>query len=457
MNIMALNGQLGYGFSIEALQAGFDRGPDVIGVDAGSTDGGPFYLGHGRPMVSRDAVYRDLDLSLPTAVRAGIPFIIGSAGTGGARVHVEWTRRIIEDIAAEHGLSFRLAVIHADIDPDQVLTALKNERIRCVHPPVRVLTEEAVRSTTRIVAQMGTGPFIRALDAGADVILAGRACDTAIFASPAIRAGYDPGLAFHMGKIAECGTHCAEPGTGADCLWVEMSEDHFTVEPLHVDKYCTPVSTAAHSLYEQEDPYVFHEPEGEVDASAARFEAVDGRTVRISGSRFRPANTVRRLKIEGSRLIGYRTITPAGARDPAFISRLDSIGEQVRSMVRERISHRVPDSWRLKFRYYGRDGVMGEQEPLRGSLPHEVGVIIEALADSQEAANAVCALARSSMLHVGYPGRQSTAGNLALPYSPADLPMGPAYEFSIYHLMEVDDLVAPFPMELVDLGVATHA
>ena len=70
---------------------------------------------------------------------------------------------------------------------------------------------------------------------------------------------------------------------------------------------------------------------------------------------------------------------------------------------------------------------------------HEIGVVIEAVADTQEKADTICAFARSSMLHFGYEGRKATAGNLAFPYSPSDFHAGEVYNFSIYHLMEVNN------------------
>ena len=59
---------------------------------------------------------------------------------------------------------------------------------------------------------------------------------------------------------------------------------------------------------------------------------------------------------------------------------------------------------------------------------------------------------RSTLLHFGYPGRISTAGNLALLYSPSDIACGEVCAFSIYHLMEVEDPVALFPIRLVEVG-----
>ena len=38
------------------------------------------------------------------------------------------------------------------------------------------------------------------------------------------------------------------------------------------------------------------------------------------------------------------------------------------------------------------------------------------------------------------------AGNLAFPYSPADFDLGEVFEFSIFHLLEVDDPTSLFPV-----------
>ena len=82
---------------------------------------------------------------------------------------------------------------------------------------------------------------------------------------------------------------------------------------------------------------------------------------------------------------------------------------------------------------------MGEREPFADQCPHEVGLVIEVVAKTQALADTVCSFARSTLLHFGYPGRQSTAGNLAFPYSPSDISHGVVYEFSVYHLMMIDD------------------
>ena len=95
---------------------------------------------------------------------------------------------------------------------------------------------------------------------------------------------------------------------------------------------------------------------------------------------------------------------------------------------------------------------MGGLEPNRDHPAHEVGLVIEAVAESQEKADAICSFARSTLLHYDYKGRKSTASNLAYPYSPSDFKGGSVYEFSVYHLMRFDDPETEFPATLVPLG-----
>ena len=93
---------------------------------------------------------------------------------------------------------------------------------------------------------------------------------------------------------------------------------------------------------------------------------------------------------------------------------------------------------------------MGDLEPLKDTTAHELGIVIEVLGATQDEANTVCSLTRSTLLHYGYPGRVATAGNLAFPFSPSDVQAGTVFEFALYHLMPVDQTTLfPFHMESV--------
>src|SRR4029453_8039025 len=87
-----------------------------------------------------------------------------------------------------------------------------------------------------------------------------------------------------MAKIMECGAQCALPLAPNDSLLGVIRKDHFLIRPLAKSRTVTPESVAAHTMYEQGDPLVLYEPEGNVDLSASEFEQVDAQTVRVSGS-----------------------------------------------------------------------------------------------------------------------------------------------------------------------------
>lgn len=449
VRILSATAILGYGFPLASFEKGLAWQPHLIAVDAGSTDPGPYYLGAGVSFTDRQAVKRDLVAMLRAGVHRGIPVVIGSAGGSGARPHLEWNRRIIEEIAAEEGLHFRMAVIPADIDRDWLLQNLRAGKVQPCGPAGE-LTEDAVRRSTHLVAQMGVEPFLAALEQGAQVILAGRAYDPACFAATAIRAGYDWGLALHLGKILECAAIASTPGSGSDCMFGWLRPDHFLIEPTNPVRRCTTTSVAAHTLYEKSDPYHLPGPGGLIDLTGARFTQVTERQVKVEGSRFVPTERYL-LKVEGAQRTGYRTVSLAGARDPVFIRRVDEILAGVRARVLDNFASLPAESYTLLFRTYGKDGVMAELEPHPEIHSHELGIVIEAVAESQELADTICAFARSTMLHYGYEGRISTAGNLAFPYSPSDFHAGEVYEFAVYHLVEADDPVGMFPVEVVEL------
>ena len=446
--ILSTTAILGYGFPKESFDEGMKRKPDLIAVDAGSTDPGPFYLGEGVSFTDRGAVKRDLEIMICAGVKENIPVVIGTAGGSGAKPHLEWCADIIREIAKEHDLHFKMAMIHADMDKEEMKKALTEGKISPLEPAPQ-LTVEDIDATTNIVGQMGIEPIMKALDSGVQVVLAGRAYDPTVFAAPAIRKGYDKGLAIHLGKILECASICAVPGSGSDCMFGYLGEDYFRVEPLSSARKCTTLSVAAHTLYEKTNPYILPGPGGHLDLAETTFEQDSENTVKVKGTRYVTAPQYT-IKLEGAKCIGYRTVSVAGTRDPIMISKIDDIVEGVRARVADNYRDKGY-KYNLNFTIYGKNGVMGDLEPVKDAHPHELGIVIEVVADTQKQADTICASARSTMLHYGYEGRRATAGNLAFPFSPSDFHAGRVYVFSMYHIIEVEDPTSLFPIDIVTL------
>ena len=99
IRILGASGQLGYGVPTPAFSAGLDRHPHLIGCDMGSIDIGPYYLGCGELATAPAATRRDLRKVLLGALKLKIPLVIGSAGSAGAKPHLEKTLAIIREIA----------------------------------------------------------------------------------------------------------------------------------------------------------------------------------------------------------------------------------------------------------------------------------------------------------------------------------------------------------------------
>ena len=447
LRILGASGQLGYGVPTPAFNAGLARKPDMIGCDMGSIDIGPTYLGKGEMATSPEATRRDLRKVLHGARSLDIPLIIGSAGSAGAAAHLKATLDIIRDIARTDKLSFRMAVIPADTDRDILLEAVRAGRVTGLDD-MPALTEQDVRDAANIVGQMGTGPFRKALEMDVDVIVAGRACDTGIFAALPTVLGFPTGLSVHMAKIVECASLCCVPG-GRDSILAVLDDDGFVLESMNPERRATPISVAAHSLYEQSDPYTVHEPDGSLDLTHAQYVALDDRRARVSGAAWTDS-TDPTIKLEGATKIGERAILLCGSADPRFIAQSKDLLPKVAIVVRDLVCEDTPEDYTLRFRVYGVDGVR-MNVPAGESIPGEVFIMAECIAPTRERASEVVRTCKQFLLHYGYPGRLSTAGNIAFPFTPPEISVGPAYRFSVYHLLHVDDVDAPFPVEVETL------
>src|SRR6516225_4089483 len=170
IRILGASGQLGYGVPTPAFSAGLERKPHLIGCDMGSIDIGPYYLGSGELATAPAATRRDLRKVMLGALKLKIPLIIGSAGSAGAKPHLEQTLAIIREIAREEGLSFRMGVLRADIERTVLKAALRSNAVVPIDG-MAMLDATEVDVASNIVGQMGMSAFQRALAAGVDVVV----------------------------------------------------------------------------------------------------------------------------------------------------------------------------------------------------------------------------------------------------------------------------------------------
>ena len=367
ITVLTPTGTLGYGFGLEALKRGMGLKPDVIAVDAGSTDPGPAYLGAAEPLCARRVIKTEMTHLIAASRAAGIPLIVGSAGGSGRGELVDWMAEIVTEVARESGQRFKMARVYADVAPARVTEALARNEIEDFEAGFAV-TQADIDASSAIVAQMGWEPIAAALSQGADVVIAGRACDDLAIAAYAIAHDGDVALATHMGKILECGAFSAEP-FAMDVMLGFLHDDHFVLEPGSLDRIASLKSVAAHTLYEREDPFRQRGPGGTIDLSECAFTPVGDRQVRVSGARFEP-DPGYWFKLEGAKQVGYRSVCMGGIRCPTMIEKLDDLLAQA---IDKTNTHFAPDELQISFRAYGRDAVMAEMEPKRRVPPPRSG------------------------------------------------------------------------------------
>ncbi|MEU6957329.1 acyclic terpene utilization AtuA family protein [Streptomyces sp. NPDC045714] len=434
LRILAPTGALGAGFDADAFRRGVAARPHVIACDAGSTDSGPAALGSGTPKLSAQAVTRDLRLLLKARDELKVPLIIGSCGTSGRDVGVDEVAALTRRIAAEESLHFKLALIYSDQPADRLQDLYDADRIRPLAHAPEIDRELFERSHT--VAMMGVEPIQDALVEGCDVILAGRASDTALFAALPHLRGADSGLAWHLAKTIECGAACAVPPS-ANGLLATLRDDHFDVTTLADGTRLTPRSVAAHTLYENADPFHIAEPSGVLDTTDATYEAVDEQTVRVRGARYLPADGYTN-KLEGAELVGYQTVIIGGVRDRIVIDALPKLlpfaQQYFDAKILDLFAGEIdPSTIDIDYRLYGDGAVLDgtEPDPLR---PRELGVLITVTAPDQATAHAISTFVAHASSHLPIAEYDGLVSTLAYPYSPPEMDRGPLYRFTLNHV-----------------------
>lgn len=449
MSIICPNGHLGFApLRTKSFQLGVAAGPDCIAADSGSDDVGPVPLGSDTSTSPQAWQRHDLEQMLLAARKLGVPMVIGSAGDTGSNSRVDLYVRLIKEIAAEHKLApFKVGYFYSEVDKERVRRALRAGQQVAGLDGYADLTEAELDASDRIVAVAGVHPYIKLLEAGADVIIGGRSSDAAVFAAPALHRGYDADRAYYLGKVLECASFCAEPYGGKETVMGEISAEDVRVTAMHPDQRCTIASVAGHAMYERSNPYEEFFAGGRLDMADCRYEQLSEKTTRITGSRFEPAAQVR-VKLEGSGKVGERYMGLCGIRDPYTIANVDRVIAWARDKVRERFGD---SGYELHYKVYGRDGVMGDLEPLRDQPGHELCVMVQGVAPTAEMAEELTLTGLRQMFYARLPDVKGTAGSVSFPLDEV-VRTSAAYRWTLNHTLPVEDAGELFPTHLTEAG-----
>jgi hypothetical protein len=380
---------------------------------------------------------------------AGVPLVIGTAGTCGADSAVDWLLEITREIAAETGQTLRVATLKSGQSAAAVKAALAEGRIAPLFPAPEI-SDALIDACSNIVALAGAEQIAAALATGADIVIAGRTTDTAIIAALPLVNGDHPGGCWHGAKIGECGAIATtQPATGV--IQIDFDATGFTMEPMALTAAATPYTVSAHMLYENSDPFVLYEPGGHLDVTGASYTALDARRVRVEGSEWiRGAYTV---KLEGARVAGYQTVALALLRDRRYVRHAREWAVDVQARVAAQIVERMglsPDDFTLELRLIGMDATLGPLEN-RTTTPVEVGVLGIVTCPTEAQAAEAGKMLNPYLLHHALT-EDEPMPTFAFPFSPAEMQRGALYEFCLNHVMRLDDPMSAFRLDVHEVG-----
>ena len=442
-------GALGLGYDRAALAAGVAARPDLIAVDGGSTDSGPAYLGRGVSKYSRATTKAEWAELMAARAEAGVPLVIGTAGTCGADSAVDWLYDITAEIAAEQGGRLRVARLYSGQDPAAIAAALAEGRVTPL-PGAPEVTAETVANCSNVVALAGVEQIAAALGTGADIVIAGRTTDTAIIAALPILRGCHPGAAWHGAKVGECGALATTmPNSGV--IQIDFDETGCTIRPLAEGARATPYTVSAHMLYENSDPFILHEPGGHLDVTGARYRALDDRSVRIEGSAWVPGPYA--VKLEGAGVAGYQVVSLALLRDRRYVANAREWADGVIARTRKQVESRLglaPGAYEIEIRLIGVDATLGPLETRRGGAA-EVGALAIATAPTETQAAEIGKMLNPWLLHHALT-EDEPMPTFAFPFSPAEMPRGATYEFCLHHVLPLADPLSAFRIEVSEVG-----
>ena len=449
LRIISPNGHLGFApTKEESFWLGAATKPDYYCCDSGSDDIGPVPLGADKCASHPEHQKHDLELMLIAAREQNVPMIIGSAGDTGTNSRVDMYVGFIKEIAKKHNMKpFKLAYFYSEVPTSEIRTRMENGQVIEGLDGRTNLTMEELDGTDRIVAVAGVHPFVKALEMGADVIIGGRSSDAAVFAAAAIYEGFPENVSYYCGKVLECASFCCEPYGAKESVIGTITKDDVKVTACAPFQKCTIASVAGHAMYERTNPYYEYVAGGMMDMSQCHYEQFDEKTCRITGAKFIPIEGKVKVKLEGSGKVGERYMGMAGIRDPYTIKNIDKVIDWAKSQVKERLGDK---EYQLSYRIFGKNGVMGDLEPIKETKSHELLVVVEGVSKDDKVAEEATLIGTRQIFYARLPEVKGTAGTAAFVLDEVTK-ISSAYRWTLNHTVEVDDPLELFPITMIDV------
>jgi len=316
---------------------------------------------------------------LPICAAKGIKIV-----TNMGAANPESAARKTAEIAKSLGLS---ALKIAAVVGDDVLDACKDGDLPIMEfdGSIRQLGNRLLSAN----AYLGAEPMAQALDAGADIVITGRASDPALFLAPMIHAfgwAMDDWNLLGQGTVAGHLLECAGQVTGgyfADPPYKDvpdLARLGFPIGEVGEDGSLVITKVAGSGgavtartckeqlLYEVHDPKKYFQPDVVADFSQVSVEEIGPDRVRVSGGRGSQRTDTLKISVGYvDSYIGEGQISYAG---PGALAR----GRLALEIVRERLKLTGVATSELRFELVGVDALHGAEIAARANEPYEVRV-----------------------------------------------------------------------------------
>ncbi len=285
-------------------------------------------------------------------------------------------------IAARLGIS---GLKIAAVTGDEVSGQIRDMDLRLMESgePLGTLRDVLVSAN----AYLGAGPIVKALEAGADIVITGRVADPALFAAPLI---HEFGWSFTdfgrlgkgtvLGHLLECagqvtGGFFADPGykevpnlarLGFPIGIVSADGDFELTKVPGSGGRITPATCKEQLLYEIHDPARYYTPDVVADFTGVRFRQLEEDRIRVTGGSGNPKTGL--LKVSVGYLDGFIGEGQMSYGGPGAVRR----GQLALDIVRERLDILGIDTADGQFDLIGVNSLYGSTLPV--GEPAEVRV-----------------------------------------------------------------------------------
>ena len=179
---------------------------------------------------------------------------------------------------------------------------------------------------------------------------------------------------------------------------------------------------------------------------------MDDRSVRATGAKWVPSDPYT-VKLEAARIAGHQVMVFALLRDRHYVENAQIWAEDIEIKCSNKACDRLglsENQFTIDLRLIGKNATMGEYESRKDIAP-EVGVMGFVTAQSPEFAIEIGKLLNPFLLH--HPlTREEEQPTFAFQFSPAEVQVGPVFEFCLNHVMQLDDPMEAFSLGILELG-----